>query len=60
MGALASLEKLSLYNNSIGDVGMQAFAGAVSKGALASLRTLVVDDGEHSALKAACMSGSWH
>ena len=39
-GALPQLEDLRLHYNQIGDVGMQALAGAVSKGALASLQTL--------------------
>lgn len=40
MGALASLEKLSLADNQVGDAGLSALAEAVGKGALASLKTL--------------------
>ena len=39
-GALASLEKLYLSNNQIGDAGMQAFSTALAGGALASLERL--------------------
>ena len=60
-GALASLEKLFLSANGIGDEGMSALAKAITpdkdgKGALASLTTLVVDDEEHPALKIACQA----
>ena len=58
-GALANLKALGLEHNNIGDAGLTAFAGAIgASGALASLKTLYVDDGplgtEHPALKAAC------
>ena len=55
-GALPKLGSLVLSYNSIGDVGVTAIATAVGSGALASLKTLVVDDEEHSALKAACQA----
>ena len=41
-GALPKLEELSLFSNSIGDVGMSALADALGKGALASLRELAL------------------
>ena len=37
---MCNMQVLHLYNNKIGDVGLQAFADAVSKGALASLEKL--------------------
>ena len=49
--ALPQLKKLYLHYNQIGDVGMQALAGAVSKGALPQLKELylhrnqISDDG---------------
>ena len=49
-------QELMLHGNNIGDAGLTALAKAVESGALASLRTLVVDDEEHSALKAACQA----
>ena len=65
-GALASLRDLRLSGNAIGDVGLQSLAHAITpvseggSGALASLKTLYVDDGplgtEHPALKAACQA----
>ena len=55
---LDPLQEINLYGNQVGDVGMQALASAVASGAMASLKTLYVDDGplgtEHPALKAAC------
>ena len=44
-GALASLEKLSLFQNAIGDEGMSALAKAITpdkdgKGALASVKII--------------------
>ena len=56
MGALPALKKLVLLNNKIGDVGLSALAGAVSKGGLASLKELHVDDTENPALKEACQA----
>ena len=57
-GALPKLLFLDLGNDSISDPGIASLASALSKGALASLETLYVDDGplgtEHPALKAAC------
>ena len=62
-GALAALEFLDLERNAIGDAGISALATALTpdkdgKGALASLKTLHVNDGplgtEHPALTAAC------
>ena len=47
---------LQLAGNQIGDAGLAAFAKAVESGALVSLKTLVVDDEEHPALKAACQA----
>ena len=51
-------QELSLYGNKIGDAGLTALAEVVESGALASLKTLYVDDGplgtEHPALKVAC------
>ena len=49
-------QELWLYGNNIGDAGLTALAKAVESGALASLETLVVDDEEHPALKAACQA----
>ena len=43
-GALPQLEDLRLHYNQIGDVGMQALAGAVSKGALASVTFIDLDN----------------
>ena len=48
--------ELRLYNNHIGDAGLTALAQAVESGALASLKTLVLDNEEHPALKAACQA----
>ena len=64
-GALPQLEKLSLDSNKIGDSGLSAFAkvltpGPSGKGALASLKTLYVDNDEHPALKAACLGRGIH
>ena len=42
-GALPQLKELYLFKNQIGDVGMQALAGAVSKGALDKLQKLYLD-----------------
>jgi Leucine-rich repeat (LRR) protein len=57
-GALPQLTSLFLDTNNIGDAGCSALASAVGSNALASLKTLHVDDGplgtEHPALKAAC------
>ena len=51
-------QSLDLEGNQIGDAGLTALAKAVESGALASLKTLEVDDGplgtEHPALNAAC------
>ena len=55
-GALASCQELYLQRNQIGDVGLSALASACASGALAQLKTLVVDDEEHPALKAACQA----
>ena len=61
-GALASLEELWLSGNSIGDVGLQSLAHAITpvseggNGALASLATLSVDNEEHPELKAVCQA----
>ena len=55
-------QDLGLEGNEIGDAGLTALAkavalaDAVSKGALASLETLAVDDEEHPALEAACQA----
>ena len=52
------LTSLGLANNKIGDKGLEALSAAFATGAMASLETLYVDDGqlgtEHPALKAAC------
>ena len=53
---MCNMQVLHLYNNKIGDVGLQAFADALGKGALAQLKNLVVDEEEHPALKAACQA----
>ena len=37
------MQVLRLYNNKIGDVGLQAFADALGKGALASLEELSLE-----------------
>ena len=60
-GALDNLTLLRLSANQISDAGLAALAKAITpgpngKGALASLKTLVVDDEEHPALKAACLA----
>ena len=55
---MCNTQYLDLCNNRIGGPGITALADALGKGALASLKTLYVDDGplgtEHPALKAAC------
>ena len=51
---ICPVQVLRLEDNKIGDAGLSSFAEAVSKGGLASLGTLIVDNPEHSALKAAC------
>ena len=55
---MCNMQVLALHQNQIGDAGLSALAEAVGKGALASLKTLYVDDGplgtEHPALKVAC------
>ena len=61
-GALPQLKRLDLDSNQIGDVGMQALAGAVSKGALAALETLdlsvnAIGDAGMSALAKAITPG---
>jgi hypothetical protein len=55
---MCNMQVLWLNDNKIGDHGLAALAGALGKGALASLKTLVVelDDEEHPALKAACQA----
>ena len=47
---------LDLGGNKIGNAGITALATSLGSGALASLETLVVDDEEHPALKAACQA----
>ena len=56
MGALPQLEGLWLNNNSIANVGLSALADAVARGALASLKKIVVDTKHkrHPQLVAAC------
>jgi hypothetical protein len=44
MGALASLERLYLFDNQIGDEGMKAFSSALSSGGLGSLQELALDN----------------
>jgi hypothetical protein len=55
---VCNTQTLVLSGNKIGDAGMIKFSEALVGGALASLKTLYVDDGplgtEHPALKAAC------
>ena len=64
MGALASCQLLNLRDNKIGDAGMQALAGAVSKGALAQLIRLDMDgnqigDAGMTAFAGAVGKGRW-
>ena len=51
-------QELNLSDNQIGDAGVTALANACAGGAMASLQTLVMDDGplgvDHPKLKAAC------
>ena len=53
-----AVQTLYLSNNKIGDAGVTALANACASGSLASLETLVMDDGplgvDHPQLKAAC------
>eukprot|EP00966_Prymnesium_polylepis_P081688 1892354-Prymnesium_polylepis.1 len=55
-GAMAKLEKLLLFNNQIGDQGMQAFSTALASGAMANLETLYMhrNPGDPAAVKEAC------
>ena len=53
---MCNMQVLNLSYNKIGDVGLQALADALGKGALASLEMLFVDNEEHPALKAACQA----
>jgi hypothetical protein len=57
-GSLPQLQELYLYENQIGDGGMQAFASAVASGSLASLNTIAVDTKHkrHPQLMAACQA----
>ena len=62
-GALASLEKLYLSNNQIGDAGMQAFSTALAGGALTQLQYLdfecnQIGDAGFESLASACASGA--
>ena len=54
------MQVLALHGNQIGDAGLSALAEAVGKGALASLKELIADEGplgvDHPKLKAACQS----
>ena len=54
----STVQTLHLYGNQIGDAGVTALANACASGSLASLETLVMDDGplglDHPQLKAAC------
>ena len=60
---MCNMQELHLFNNKIGDVGLQAFADALGKGALPALEQLeltsnqIGDDGL-SALASACASGA--
>ena len=55
MGSLASLKDLDIGRNQIGDSGKNAFSTVLLfSGSLASLKTLVVDDGHPPALKEVC------
>jgi hypothetical protein len=56
-GAIPNLEQLWLNWNQIGDVGMQALAGAVSNGALPKLNILFITS-PSAELKALCSSKS--
>ena len=53
---MCNMQELDLSSNNISDPGLAALADVLGKGALASLETLVVDDEEHPALKAACQA----
>ena len=60
---MCNMQVLHLYNNKIGDVGLQAFADALGKGALASCQKLYLDSNQIgdvglSALASACASGA--
>ena len=63
MGALASLETLTLYNNSIGDPGLRSLSEALVKGALPQLKELVlpynsIGDQGLASLADACAKGA--
>ena len=53
---MCHMQELWLNDNKIGDHGLAALAGALGKGALASLTKIVVDDKHmrHPQLVAAC------
>jgi hypothetical protein len=57
---MCNVQVLRLNNNKIGDVGLQAFADALGKGALASLNTLYVDDGPLGTEHPALMRCAWN
>ena len=43
---MCNMQVLHLFNNKIGDVGLQAFADALGKGALASLEVLFLENNQ--------------
>ena len=45
-GALASLRRLELHRNAIGDVGLSALANVVSTGGLPALQTLILSENQ--------------
>ena len=54
-GALPSVKYISLTGNpELRDAGLSALAATVERGAMPSLKTLLVDNKQHPALKAAC------
>ena len=61
-GTMAGLTDLNLIGNQIGDAGMTAFAQVIKpvseggSGAMASLKTLMVDNEQHPELQAACQA----
>ena len=60
---MCNMQVLHLFNNKIGDVGLQAFADALGKGALAQCTWLdlagnSIGDAGMSALASACASGA--
>ena len=53
---MTQLPSLDLENNYIGDPGLAFLAKVCTRGAMANLEELVVDDEIHPELKAACQA----